>query len=123
MKFIFENCHARLQSFQAAEAFAITSIIASFCAFVFGCIRLCCCDSLRIICMLLSFTVVLTSIAVIGIMTFAYQSDGVFLSFDRLPYACRSLNKVYNYGAGFVLYIIAFIFEVFAFILAAFFVN
>nr|CAJ2471704.1 unnamed protein product [Leishmania braziliensis]CAJ2471706.1 unnamed protein product [Leishmania braziliensis] len=101
---LWRNCHNRRDRFRALQAFALISIFVYGAAFVMGVIMLFCCRWLRWVCLALNIVGAVTVLIVwLGIAVTFYKRDG-----ER----CPGMNTVSTYGAGFALFLLAWILNI-----------
>ncbi|CBZ40960.1 uncharacterized protein [Leishmania mexicana MHOM/GT/2001/U1103] len=101
---VFTNCPVLLHRFRAAQAFAIISIFVYGAAFILGLILLFCSPSLRMVCLALNIVGIATLCVVWAAMAVTYNTyDGP---------QCLRVNIFLKYGAGFVLFVIAWILDI-----------
>nr|CCM20276.1 Putative amastin-like protein [Leishmania guyanensis] len=100
---LWSPCPRRRDSFRAAQAFAIISILVYGLAALFGFIMLCRCPWLRVVCLVLNVTGAVTLCIVWASMVVAYST------LDRPCFGLRSRN---NFGSGFVLLVLAWCLDI-----------
>ncbi|XQJ30430.1 amastin-like surface protein, putative [Leishmania guyanensis] len=101
---VWEECPGHLMRFHAAEAFAIISIFVYGAAFVLGVIMLFCGSILRWICLGLNIVGAITVCIVWATMVRSYFNDD--------GEECPALQSVTVYGAGFALFVAAWVLDV-----------
>ncbi|CAJ1005032.1 putative Amastin surface glycoprotein [Leishmania naiffi] len=100
---LWRPCPRRRDSFRAAQVFAIISIFVYGLAALFGLIMLWCCSCLRLVCLALNVTGIVTLCIVWASMVVAYSTlDGV----------CFGLRFRMTYGSGFVLLVMAWCLDI-----------
>ncbi|CAJ1021974.1 Amastin surface glycoprotein, putative [Leishmania shawi] len=101
---LWRNCTSRRDRFRALQAFALISIFVYGLAFVLGVIQLFCCRWLRLVCLALNIVGVVTVLIIwIGMVVTFYKRDGQ---------RCPGMNTVSTYGAGFALFLLAWILDI-----------
>ncbi|XQJ30338.1 amastin-like surface protein, putative [Leishmania guyanensis] len=101
---LWARCPVRRNRFRAAQALAVISIVVYGAAFVLGVIMLFCCRWVRWVCLVLNSVGVVTLCIVWAFMAVTYNSNEGTV--------CTPLNALYTYGAGFVLFLLAWVLDV-----------
>nr|CCM20273.1 kinesin, putative [Leishmania guyanensis] len=101
---LWSSCPDRLMRFRAAQVLAIVSILVYGSAFVLGVIMLFCCSCLRFVCVALNIVGAVTLGFVWGLMVVTYRTDE--------GQDCLREGFLSNYGAGFVLFVIAWVLDI-----------
>ncbi|CAJ1007343.1 putative Amastin surface glycoprotein [Leishmania naiffi] len=99
----WRNCPSRLTRFRLAQAFALISIFVYGTAFVLGLILLFCCSYLRWVCLALN---------IVGAVTLCFVWAAMVVTYYRNESSCLELGSIYNYGAGFVLFLLAWVLDI-----------
>ncbi|CBZ40984.1 uncharacterized protein [Leishmania mexicana MHOM/GT/2001/U1103] len=100
----FRDCPVVIHRFRAAQAFAIISIFVYGAAFILGSILLYGCSFLRWVCLALNIVGIATLCVVWAAMAVTYNTQEVR--------SCPALKNETTYGAGFVLFVIAWILDI-----------
>ncbi|CAJ1013585.1 Amastin surface glycoprotein, putative [Leishmania lindenbergi] len=100
---LWSPCPGRGSRFRVAQALVIISIFVYGTAAAFGFIMLCCCSSLRLVCLALNITGVITLCVVWASMVKTYYTlDG----------QCFGLRFRMNFGSGFALLVFAWVLDI-----------
>ncbi|CAJ1992523.1 amastin-like surface protein [Leishmania donovani] len=100
---LWEECPPRIPRFRLAQGCAIISIFVYGGAFMLGFILLFCCSLLRWVCLALNVVGMVTSCIVWAAMARTYnQHDGE---------TCEPMKTSSRYGAGFALFVVAWILD------------
>ncbi|XUY37175.1 amastin-like protein [Leishmania panamensis] len=100
----WRTCPNRLTRFRVAQAFALISIFVYGAAFVLGVIQLFCCAYLRWVCLALNVVGAVTLCIVWAAMVVTFYTNESFI--------CAEQGRLYTYGSGFVLFVLAWILDI-----------
>ncbi|XQJ24963.1 amastin-like protein [Leishmania guyanensis] len=95
---LWSSCPGRGSRFRVAQAFAIISIFVYGIAAALGFIMLCCCSSLRWVCLALNLT---------GVITLCVVWASMMRTYYALDGRCFGQRFRNNFGSGFVLLVFA----------------
>ncbi|CAJ1014839.1 putative Amastin surface glycoprotein [Leishmania utingensis] len=101
---LWAECTGHLMRFRTAQALAIVTIVLYGSAFALGVVIIFCCSWLRFVCVALNIVGAITLGVVWGLMVVTYRTDD---SRD-----CVRESFLSNYGAGFVLFVIAWVLDI-----------
>ncbi|XQJ30505.1 Amastin surface glycoprotein, putative [Leishmania guyanensis] len=101
---LWSDCPGRLMRFRVAQVLAIISILVYGTAFVLGVTMLFCCPYLRFVCVALNIVGAVTLCIVWASMVVTYRNED--------PPACIRESFLSNYGAGFVLLVVAWVLDI-----------
>ncbi|AYU82520.1 amastin-like surface protein, putative [Leishmania donovani] len=101
---VWRSCRKRVARFRAAQAFVIISIFVSLAAFIAGVTFLYGISLLRWVCLVLNVVGMVTSCVVWAAMAVTYNKTD-----DRV---CLPVKTLGRYGAGFVLFVLAWILDI-----------
>ncbi|SYZ63157.1 amastin-like_protein (plasmid) [Leishmania braziliensis MHOM/BR/75/M2904] len=100
---LWSPCPRRRDNVRAAQAFAVISIFVYGLAALFGFIMLCCCPWLRVVCLVLNVT---------GVITLCIVWASMVVVYSTLDSPCFGLKSRYNFGSGFVLLVFAWCLDI-----------
>ncbi|XQJ30417.1 amastin-like surface protein, putative [Leishmania guyanensis] len=100
----WRNCTSRLNRFRLAQTFALISIFVYGTAFVLGLILLFCCSYLRWVCLALNIVGAATLCVVWAAMVVTFYRNESFI--------CAEQGRLYNYGSGFTLLVLAWVLDI-----------
>ncbi|CAJ1992538.1 amastin-like surface protein [Leishmania donovani] len=103
VELLWKDCPSRITRFRLAQGCAIISIFVYFAALVLGFLLLYGVSLLRWVCLVLNVVGMVTSCVVWAAMAVTYNKDEM---------NCFAIKTIGQYGAGFVLFVLAWILDV-----------